>query len=319
MIGVLNINKPRGVTSSQVVVKVKKILNTKKVGHMGTLDPLASGVLPICVGKATRLFDYFLKKQKTYIAHFQFGKETTTLDLEGEVVKTSNNIPNLEEVKNAIKNFIGKISQIPPNYSSKKIDGRKAYNLARKGQDVELKPCEVTIFEYQLLKQIDNATFEFLITCSAGTYIRALARDLGYALNSCATMTSLLRTKTGAFSLEDAVNIENITREELEKKLIPIEAVLADFEKITLLKSDFQRLLNGLPLKLNSENFCNKTLMQNNALQDASLSGANNSNVQQSENNAEIKNYAVWVGNDIVGIGVINNNYLKIKTYLIDN
>lgn len=316
MIGVLNINKPRGVTSSQVVVKIKKILNTKKVGHMGTLDPLASGVLPICVGKATRLFDYFLKKQKTYIAHFQFGIETTTLDLEGEIVKTSNNIPTLQEVENGVKTFLGQISQVPPNYSSKKIDGKKAYDLARKGQNLALKPCLVTIYNYQLLKQIDNNTFEFLITCSAGTYIRSLARDLGYKLNSCATMTSLLRTKTGNFCLEDAINLENITKEELEKKLIPIKTILADFEKIILKKQDFQRLLNGLPLKINVENVRdNKSDTGTNK----NLPLNQESILQTNEISTETKNYAVEVENEIVGIGVVNNNFLKIKTYLIDN
>ena len=125
MIGIVNINKPKGVTSSNVVVKIKKLLNIKKVGHMGTLDPLASGVLPICIGKATRLFDYFLKKQKTYIAQFKFGEETNTLDLEGEVVKTSKNIPTLNQVEDALKFFIGEIDQIPPMFSSKRLTVKK--------------------------------------------------------------------------------------------------------------------------------------------------------------------------------------------------
>ena len=161
MIGVVNINKPVGTTSSNVVVKIKKLLNIKKVGHMGTLDPLAQGVLPICVGKATRLFDYFLKKQKTYIAQFRFGEQTDTLDLEGNIIDISTNIPTKTEIEKALKVFIGEINQIPPMFSSKKINGKKAYDLARKGEEIELQPCKITIYDYKLLKQIPN--IEYLI------------------------------------------------------------------------------------------------------------------------------------------------------------
>lgn len=285
MLGVLNINKPKGVTSSNVVVKIKKLLNIKKVGHMGTLDPLAQGVLPICVGKATRLFDYFLKKQKTYIAQFKFGEETDTLDLEGNVIKTSSFIPTKSDIEKALNNFIGEISQIPPIYSSKKIDGKKAYDLARRGETVELKPCNVTIYSYKLINQIDNKTFEFLINCSAGTYIRCLARDLGQAVNSYATMVSLIRTKSGPFCLEKAVDYNCLTEEILKKNLMPLEDVLADFEKLFISKEDFQRLLNGLTVY---------TKMQENI------------------------NYSVFCDNKIIGIGEVKNNQLKLKTFLAD-
>ena len=286
MLGVLNINKPKGVTSSNVVVKIKKLLNIKKVGHMGTLDPLAQGVLPICVGKATRLFDYFLKKQKTYIAQFKFGEETDTLDLEGNVVKTSGFIPTKNDIEKALNNFIGEISQVPPIYSSKKIEGKKAYDLARKGETIELKPCSVTIYSYKLINQIDDKTFEFLINCSAGTYIRCLARDLGQAVNSCATMVSLIRTKSGPFCLENAIDYNSLTEEVLKKNLMPIEEVLADFEKLFISKEDFQRLLNGLSV-YNAE-------LQENV------------------------NYSVFCDNQIIGIGEVKNNQLKLKTFLAD-
>ena len=286
MIGIVNINKPKGVTSSNVVVKIKKLLNIKKVGHMGTLDPLASGVLPICVGKATRLFDYFLKKQKTYIAQFKFGEETNTLDLEGEVIKTSNNIPTLNQVKSAIEKFIGEIDQIPPMFSSKKINGKKAYDLARKGEEVELQPCKVVIYDYKVLNQINDTTFEFLITCSAGTYIRCLARDLGKSLNSCATMVSLIRTKTGVFEIEDSIDYETLSKEVLTSKIIPLEQVLIDFEKFVISQQNFQRLLNGLPLR-----------------------------VEELKPNT---NYAIYCNDKVIGIGVCENSNLKIKTYLAD-
>ena len=284
MIGIVNINKPKGVTSSNVVVKVKKLLNLKRVGHMGTLDPLASGVLPICIGKATRLFDYFLKKQKTYIAQFKFGEETNTLDLEGEVVKTSNNIPTLNQVEESLKKFIGEIEQIPPMFSSKKINGKKAYDLARKGEEIELAPCKVVIYDYKILNQINDNTFEFLITCSAGTYIRCLARDLGKDLNSCATMVSLIRTKTGNFYIENSIDYESLSKEILLSNIVSLEQILIDFEKVVISQQDFQRLLNGLPLK--------------------------------KENLKPDVNYVVYVENSVIGIGIIENENLKIKTYL---
>lgn len=283
MIGVLNINKPKGITSSDVVVKIKKALNTKKVGHMGTLDPLACGVLPICVGKATRLFDYFLKKQKTYIAQFKFGEETDTLDLEGKIVKTSNNIPTKEEVEKAIKTFLGTSKQLPPVFSSKKINGKKACDLARKGQEVILKHCDIYLYEYKLIKQISNNTYEFEITCSAGTYIRCLARDLGEKLNSCATMVFLQRIKAGPFTLENSIDFKDITKEKLEDKILPLEEVLIDFEKLVISKQDFQRLLNGLTLTINKQ---------------------------------ENVNYAVMCDNKVIGIGQVLNNNLKLKTFL---
>jgi len=287
LIGVINVNKPKGVSSSNVVVKIKKILNIKKVGHMGTLDPLASGVLPICVGKATRLFDYFLKKQKTYIARFKFGEETSTLDLEGQVVKTSKNIPSKEDVISAIKSFEGDIIQTPPIFSSKKINGKKAYDLARTGKEVDLKPCPVTIYNYSLLNKIDEATYEFMITCSAGTYIRCLARDLGYKLNSCATMVSLTRIQSGPFKLETAIDYDKLSLETIKDNLISLNTVLADFESFDISKQDFQRLLNGLIVKVDKK---------------------------------PTELLVVYLNNVVVGIGEIDkNNNLKIKTYLFED
>lgn len=284
MIGVVNVNKPKGITSSDVVVKIKKTLNLKKVGHMGTLDPLATGVLPICVGKATRLFDYFLKKRKTYIAQFKFGEETDSLDLEGEVVKTSNNIPTKEDILKILKTLIGPSKQIPPMFSSKKINGKKACDLARKGVTVELKPCDIILYEYSLRNQISSNTFEFKITCSAGTYIRCLARDLANKLNSCATMISLNRVKAGPFTLENSINFEDISKENIEKSILSLEKVLIDFEKIVISQQDFQKLLNGLKLNIN--------------------------------NKQENVDYAVVCDNQIIGIGQVNNNQLKLKTFL---
>lgn len=286
MVGILIVDKERGVTSSQVVCKIKKILNEKKVGHMGTLDPLATGVLPIGIGKATKLFDYLLKKEKTYIAQFRFGEETSTLDLEGEVIKTSTVIPTRENIENVLKNFVGDIKQIPPMYSSKKINGQNAYDLARKGVFVDLKPCDITIYEYRLLKQVDEQTFEFLIKCSAGTYIRSLARDLGYALNSCATMVNLRRVAAGEFKIEDSIIInKNTSKEEIEKNIISLENVLKNFEKIIINNDDYVKLRNGIRLNINDKK--------------------------------EKVDYILILENHVVGIANVENNKIFVKTYFI--
>ena len=286
MQGIILINKPKGVTSSSVVSKVK-FLTHEKCGHLGTLDPLAEGVLPICIGRATRLFDYFLKKQKTYIAHFTFGYQTSTLDLEGEKVKICSYVPTKSEIEMAIeKHFLGDILQTPPEYSAKKLDGQKAYDLARKNKELDLKPVPITIYKFDLMQQINENTFEFEITCSAGTYIRALARDIGFATNSCATMTSLVRTKVGAFDIKDCIEFENLSKEGILEKIIPQDDILrAIFPcKINISKEVLQDLLNGKKKFLKGK---------------------------------EGEPHAVFCEGKGVGIGFISNNYLTIKTYLL--
>lgn len=287
MIGVIIIDKPKNISSSGVVVKIKKLLNEKTVGHLGTLDPLASGVLPVCIGKATRLFDYFLKKKKTYVAQFAFGMETDTLDLEGQTKKSCEYIPTEKELKEAIKQkFIGKILQKPPDFSSKKIDGQKAYDLARKGEKVELSSKEIEIFDFVLEREIDEKTFEFRITCSAGTYIRSIARDLAYSVNSCATMTNLVRTKAGDFCLENSVKLEDLTKEKIEANLISIETILSDFEKIEITKDQFQKLRNGIKIE---------------------VIWVKNSH----------KDICIVFENKIIGVGRIENERLIVQTYFI--
>ena len=247
MIGFLNINKPSGLSSSAIVSKIRKKLMIKKVGHMGTLDPLASGVLPIGVGKATRLFDYFLNKNKIYYAEFEFGYETTTLDSEGEVSKTSENIPTEKEVIDEVSKIKGIVSQIPPNFSAKKVNGCTAYNLARRNIDVELKACDVQIDYVKFINKISNTKFSFEISCGSGTYIRSIARDLGYALNSCATMTKLVRIKSGeGFLIENSIDINDFINDECAQSfLIPCDAVF-NFDKYVLSDSEYINVRNGL-------------------------------------------------------------------------
>lgn len=295
MIGVLNINKPRGVSSSFVVVKLKKLLNTKKVGHMGTLDPLAQGVLPISVGRATKLFDYFLKKQKTYIATFEFGYQTSTLDLEGEIEEKTHNLPTKEDLTQAIQKMIGKSFQLPPKYSSKKIAGKKACDLVRSGKEVELKPCEIEIFDFKLLSEVAPNTYEFEITCSAGTYIRSIARDLACLVGSLATMTKLIRTKSGNFTLENAIDFEKLEELNLKEKIIPLEEVLKDYQKIEITEQQLKTLLDGKKLYISEIAVNNEQL-----------------NINNNDINCF---YKVICNNSIVGMALIIENTLKIKTY----
>ncbi len=216
MNGFYNVVKPIGRSSSDLVIKIRGILRRQtgvkhKVGHLGTLDPLATGVLGVAVGSATKLFDYFLTKTKTYVATCMLGEETDTLDSAGTVIKTCN-VPDLDEncIKEALNSFVGEIQQIPPRFSAKSIDGVRAYRLAMKGIEPELKPCKITIYSIEFLKRETNNSFSFRVTCSGGTYIRSLCRDIGKSLGTCAYMSSLTREKNGTMSIDNAVNLEDI-------------------------------------------------------------------------------------------------------------
>ena len=244
MKGFINVNKPVGFSSAKVVAIIKHKLGlTKKdkIGHMGTLDPQASGVLPIAVGRATRLFDYLLAKRKTYIAEFTFGYMTDTLDREGEAIKESTKIPTKDEILAVLPDFLGEIEQLPPQYSAKSVNGVRAYEMARKGQEVELKTCKVYIEKFEFIEQISANCFKFEIKCGSGTYIRSLCRDLAEKVGSVATMTALCRTQTDVFSLENAISVDEIN----ENSLLPIDIVLQKLDKFDVSQQEYQDLLNG--------------------------------------------------------------------------
>ncbi len=238
MNGIVNLYKPSNMSSNTACRKVGKILGEKKVGHLGTLDPLAEGVLPVTLGKCTKLFDYYLQKDKAYIADFTFGEETDTLDAEGEIIDKCNLIPKADEIENVLPYFIGEQEQVPPRYSAKKLGGVRAYDLARNNKDFELKPKLIHIYNLKLLKQINNTTFRFLIECSSGTYIRSIARDLAYKVNSLAYMSYLQRTKCGDFCIENSVNFNNIT----ENSVITIDELFRNIDKIEILLQDEYKL-----------------------------------------------------------------------------
>lgn len=251
MKGIVCINKPKGMTSSNVVVKVRNILSRaigekQKAGHFGTLDPDGQGVLIVGIGTANRLFDYVLKKDKTYRAAFCFGKETDTLDESGKVTATDNVKVTAEDVKAVLPRFIGKLMQMPPQYSALSINGVKAYTLARKGIEAPLQAREIEIYSVELLGEIAKNSFEFRINCSSGTYIRSIARDMAKSLNTLGYMKYIIRERSGSISLNDCVTLEEFEKE-------PVKYVLS-FEKLLPLKryalqTDMaQKALNGLVL-----------------------------------------------------------------------
>ena len=192
MNGFINVIKPVGATASDVVVKLKFLLQEKKIGHLGTLDPGASGVLPIAVGQATRLFDFLTDKVKYYRAFFTFGKTTDTLDAYGVLTESSDVIPDENAIKGVLTGFVGEFDQIPPVYSAKSVGGVRSYKLARSGAEVELKPKRVSIYEIRLISQKSDDTFVVDIKCSAGTYIRSLARDIAQACGTVGYMGDLI-------------------------------------------------------------------------------------------------------------------------------
>ena len=251
--GFFNVDKPSGITSGTVVNKCKWLCGVP-CGHMGTLDPLASGVLPVGVGKATRLFDYFLDKEKEYIAKFTFGVTSNTLDSTGEL-QPQGHIPTADEIVSVLPSFLGDIMQVPPKYSAKNVNGQRGYDLARKGVEFELAPKKVKILGLELLGKADEKnTFEFKINCGGGTYIRSLARDIAQALGTSAVMSALNRTQSGVFTQKTAIPFsllaQDLPVDELEKYLIPTESVLP-FEALEVEALDEEKLLRGLSVPVN--------------------------------------------------------------------
>lgn len=209
-LGFININKPRGLTSFDVVARLRRITKIKQIGHTGTLDPFATGVLPVAIGKATKLIEY-LEDDKEYLAVVQFGKNTDTYDIEGQVVETFNKKVTQEEVVTGLKSFEGEITQLPPIYSAIKVNGKKLYEYARKGETVEIKARKVFISKIELKNfNFENQTAEILIACSKGTYIRSIAYDLGKLLGCGGYLEALTRTKAGKFVIDNSINLEDL-------------------------------------------------------------------------------------------------------------
>lgn len=258
MNGFYNVIKPIGWSSSDAVIKIRGILRRHlgqklKVGHLGTLDPLATGVLGVAVGSATKLFDYFLTKKKTYIATCSLGKSTTTLDEGGEVTDRAD-VPAIsdERLESVLSSFIGTYDQIPPAFSAKSVNGVRAYHLAQKGKEVELKPCSITIYDCKLVERISNEIFRFRVECSGGTYIRSLCRDIGETLSLPAYMSALERIENGSMHIEDAATIEDI-EEDISKGFFSLEKYAATLKSIDFSDDYRKSIENGVKHKVDSE------------------------------------------------------------------
>lgn len=250
--GIININKEAGMTSSDVVARLRRILGQKKIGHTGTLDPMATGVLPICVGKATRLSDYIMEKDKVYVAGLTLGAETDTQDSEGEIIFRSDKIAGREEILEALPAFTGEIMQTPPMYSALKIGGKKLYEYARAGQEIRREPRRVTVYKLELLDEIGENQFILRVHCSKGTYIRTICADLGKKLGTGGYMSSLVRTRAGCYDISEAFTlgqIEEMVSLNDHSFLRPMDEPLLKFRRADIRPEFDKQFLNGAALK----------------------------------------------------------------------
>ncbi len=285
MDGIIIINKPKGCTSHDIVHKAKKIFN-EKVGHTGTLDPMATGVLPLLIGKGTLCSKYLIEHDKIYKAKIQLGVKTDTADQEGNIIEKSqvdDSIFIIEKIKNTLKNMIGKNLQTPPIYSAIKVKGKKLYEYARKGENVEIPKREITIYDIELTN-IDekNKTIEFKVHCSKGTYIRSLCEDIATNLGTIGHMASLQRLKVGRFSIENSITIDDLEKNIkndsfIKNHFISIEKLFENEPNIELNNRKLELFLNGVKLT--------------HDLKDGV--------------------YKIYSNNKFIGLGTVKNNLLK--------
>lgn len=278
MDGLLIVNKPKEYTSHDVVNVIRKQLNIKKVGHTGTLDPNATGVLPILIGKATKISKYLIEHNKTYIATVKLGEKTDTGDSEGQVIETKKIPEGLkkEDINKVLQSFLGKQKQLPPMYSAIKINGKKLYEYAREGKEIEVKPRDIEIYKIELL-EYKNSKIKFEVECSKGTYIRTLCEDIAKKLETVGYMEELQRTKVNNFQIKNSILLDNITIENAEQNIIKIEEIFKDKSTIELDSKKLELFLNGVKLTYNLP-------------QDI---------------------YRIYNNNQFIGIGIIENKLLK--------
>lgn len=251
--GIINVYKEAGFTSHDVVAKLRGICKQKKIGHTGTLDPDAVGVLPVCLGSGTKLCDLLTDKTKEYVARFRLGMTTDTQDISGKVLTTKEVCVSPEDVAGVLSSFVGESEQLPPMYSAIKVQGKKLYELAREGKEVERKKRPITIYELELLKS-EHPEYEIRVKCSKGTYIRTLCHDIGQALSCGAVMTSLVRTRVGSFSIEEAKTLSELQELAdtggLHNIITPVEEMFRNLPAVTVLAEADKALQNGNQLKL---------------------------------------------------------------------
>ncbi|MBI4472222.1 MAG: tRNA pseudouridine(55) synthase TruB [Acidobacteria bacterium] len=244
MNGVFIIDKPEGLTSHDVVQRIRKMFKTSKVGHLGTLDPMATGVLPVCIGKGTRLGQFLPNSPKEYIGEIRFGFSTTTYDRQGTITGSEQPVTvTRAEIEQAMAGMTGEIEQIPPPFSAKKLGGVPAHKLARRGATVEIAPVKVTVYAFEMTR-LELPLMTFRVVCSPGTYIRSLAHDLGRKVGCGAHLTSLRRTRSGDFTEADAVPLQRLSAEDL----IPMDQMLASWPRIEVGGTDEDRVVHGNPI-----------------------------------------------------------------------
>lgn len=292
MNGLIIFDKEKGITSHDLVYKVRKKTGIKKVGHAGTLDPMETGVLIIAIGKATKVNEYLLLKDKKYIAKIKLGILTDTFDITGNILEKENVSVLKKDIEEVLKRFTGKMSQTPPIYSALKVNGKKLYEYAREGKEVKIKNRNIEIFENKLIDFNGKDEFSIEIEVSKGTYIRSVAYDIGKAVGTYGTITELRRIKSGNFDIENSIKIsdfENMSLDELKSNLIPMELALENLKRIEIPKSFKQNFLNGQFYKL--------------------------------QDKCEIENYRVYCEDLFLGIGEIRiengSFFLKMKKKLI--
>ena len=278
MDGIIVINKEKGYTSHDVVAKLKKKLNVSKVGHTGTLDPNATGVLPILIGKGTKFSKYLINHDKIYEVELELGKKTDTADIEGKVIEEKNVdfefISN--NLENILKTFIGRQMQVPPMFSAIKKNGKKLYEYAREGKEIKIDAREIEIYNIELLSYKNNSV-NFKVACSKGTYIRSLCEDIAEKLNTVGFMKNLKRIQVGKFNIEESVYIDDINLENIDNYLYTLEDLLNNVKKINLSQKQLKIFLNGVKLK--------------NTLADGL--------------------YKIYVNDQFIGTGTVKNNLLK--------
>lgn len=288
--GVINVYKEKNFTSHDVVAVLRKILNIKKIGHAGTLDPNVTGVLPICVGSSTKISSYLMENPKTYIGEINFGFETDTEDIWGNIINKTDHIPSLNELQTVLNSYDNTtILQTPPMYSSVKIKGKKLYELARDGKEIERKTREVVIYNIQLIR-FKNTRAHIKVTCSKGTYIRTLFKDISRKCHSLGTMSSLVRISSGGLNIKNSISLEQIKQlynQGLNNFVISPEIALANIPKLKIPDFLFEKAINGMAIKTN--------------LIDLTVPDGE---------------YMVFCNNSLIGIYQNEYNKLKLKTYL---
>lgn len=255
MDGIFIVNKPKGITSFDVVARMRRICDTKKIGHAGTLDPDAVGVLPVCVGRATKIIEYLMEKDKVYQVELMLGTATETQDSSGSILYEKPVTASIEDIEGAIKSFLGESMQIPPMYSAIRVNGKRLYELARKGIEIERKPRAITISKLDILsidKKEDKVIAVFNVECSKGTYIRTLCNDIGEKLDCGGHMMSLSRTRSGPFKLENSFTLESLENlkdtDDLHSAKLSIDKAVLYMPQVYVNENEAKRLRNGLTI-----------------------------------------------------------------------